>query len=196
MNDIISKFNLYELFRILLPGSYVTMSIYESNKKYFSLEALSTPEIVLISFLSALVLGTIIYSADFCRLFKSIIRNLPTNLLEKNHQIEFPNGKHRENEHKYYSWYENASINSKIKTELQSGLYHMSINIAFVSFISLVLSLFSKMNLSYLQFSYALFIASGLSAIIIVKCRLSHQWKRNYWEYLEDNDLPNPNSRE
>lgn len=197
MGSLISKFTLYELFRILLPGSYLTFLFFELFRSYFHSFSLYWPEITLLAFLSSLIFGIIIYSLDLCRYFKCHIKNLPTNLMESNYPQFYPKNEPDKNEHKYYEWYENAEINSKVKTELQSGLYHLSINIAFVSTIGFLVGLVilsQTNNWFYIIFNFALSIFSLLSAFSIVKKRLSRQWLRNFWEFEEKIILPQLNN--
>lgn len=191
MGNLISKFNLYELFRILLPGFYLVYLFYELFKDYFINKSGLTewPIVTLIVVIFSLIIGTIIYSLDFCRLFKNVIKNIPTNLMTENYPQLYPKSKERENEHKYYEWYENAELNSKTKTELQSSLYHLSINIAFVALIgiSVGLVILSKDCSSwfYIISNIILFFLSLISACCIIKRRLKYQWQRNYWEFEE-----------
>jgi len=203
MNNIISKFNLYELFRILLPGSYFAFIILDAFHKHFSLylNNLDSFGSILLFTIFSLILGTIVYGLDICRWFKNKIIKMPTNLLEEKHSDLYPNPKkprrnyqERRNEHKYYEWYENATINSKTKTELQSGLYHLSINFAFVSVwgigINIIIAIINgKIPITFYN-PFSLFVLSSLAALVIVKRRLRHQWERNFWEY-EDQKVYN-----
>ncbi|KUG26974.1 hypothetical protein ASZ90_003177 [hydrocarbon metagenome] len=195
MGNLVSKFNLYELFRIILPGSYV---VYVSHSVYDSwLLEISEPTnwlvVTLIALILSLIIGSIIYSLDLCRLFKNCIKTLPTNLMTKNYPELYPHGKEycRKNEHVYYEWYENSEINSKVKTELQSGLYHMSVNIALVALIGLCAALFTEEpNIAFLRLNFMLVLLSVISAIVVVNFRLKHQWKRNYLEFEKEIILP------
>lgn len=195
MGNLVSKFNLYELFRIILPGSYV---VYVSHSVYDSwFLKISEPTnwlvVTLIALILSLIIGSIIYSLDLCRLFKNCIKTLPTNLMTQNYPELYPHGKdnYRKNEHVYYEWYENSEINSKVKTELQSGLYHMSVNLAFVALIGLTAIFFTQEpNLFFLRLNFILFILSVISAIVVVNFRLKHQWKRNYLEFEKEVILP------
>lgn len=195
MSNFISKFNLYELFRIILPGLYVIYVAYSLQNDWFweTDEEVSWAIVTVIVIIFSLIIGTIIYSLDLCRLFKYCIPTLPTNLMAKNYPELYPPGKEnaRRNERAYYEWYENSKFNSKIKTELQSGLYHMSVNLAFVALIGLTVTFFTQEpNISLLRLNFILFILSVISAIVVVNFRLKHQWNRNYFEFEKEVILP------
>jgi|GEM_PF-2371312 len=188
MDGFFGKFNLYELFRILLPGAYFVYCACDFLK-YFNLLS-NAPDNVyiatLVTFVFSLIAGSLIYALDLCRLFKNCITLLPTKLLEYYYREDFPVDSERLNEHKYYSWYEESKIGNKARVELQSGLYHLSINIAFAALIGIVegviiCCLFS--NNFLLLSNLSLFLLSGLSAFAIVNRRLKWNWQRNYWDY-------------
>jgi hypothetical protein len=193
VNEMLSKFNLYELFRILLPGSYFVYISYELLLVKVKLvpSNYDWPLTTLLGFVLSLISGTIIYSLDVCRLFKVFIKRVPTNLMTEHHPDLYPQGKENErlNEHKYYEWYENCNKKSKTKTELQSGLYHLSINFVFTSVLGLLFSLFVLKNNDLIfekGLNLAVFCLSVISAIVVVSRRLQFQWERNYWEFEEE----------
>lgn len=186
MDNLLSKFNLYELFRILLPGSYFVYLFFQ----VFGGNILPGftnhwwAEIALIYFIFSLLTGTFIYSLDLPRLFKGIIKNLPTNLMSKHHQELYSKLSEREVERIYYMWYENSKSKSKVKTELQSGLYHLSVNFFFVSFLGLVIFLLKCNCNDYIfRLNTLIMFCSAIASFSIVKFRLSHQWRRNYLEF-------------
>lgn len=189
MNDIISKFNLYEYFRILLPGFYSVYIIYEWLKS--SNSALLSKNDLIISLLIivfSLLIGTLIYAIDLCRLFKKMNSSLPTNMMEEEYPEKYPKSKKRKNEHIYYSWYNNAPQPIRSKTELQSGLYHLSMNFALVALFGIISCLFridfcSIKNIEFLQMNIALFILAVITAFVIVNRRLKYNWLSNYWTF-------------
>ena len=72
MGNFISKFNLYEYFRILLPGAYLTFLIYVVYKCFLTknLGHYHWSVIILLLVISSLILGALIYSWDFPRFLK------------------------------------------------------------------------------------------------------------------------------
>ncbi|MCF8239743.1 MAG: hypothetical protein K9J16_00045 [Melioribacteraceae bacterium] len=199
MNAIISKFNLYEYFRILLPGSYLTLIGYLVLQDIFDRNVghLHWSNSVLLIVIISLVLGSLIYSFDLPRLFRNQINFLPTNLMEQEFPNEFPQDRSRENEHIYYSWYENSENKSKTKTELLSGLYHLNVNFAACAILGILVGLFMvfvKDDGFILFLNIILLVFSSLAAFTIVKCRLRFQWQRNYWQFRDEIILPNQES--
>ncbi len=195
MSDLISKFNLYALFRILLPGFYTVYLVYELFKDSFLKDAKSFEWSIqsLLIFVFSLLIGTLIYTLDFCRAFKNLIDKLPTNLMAKNHQQLYPKDNERENEHIYYEWYENSNLKSKTKTELQSGLYHLSGNFILITTIGIPITVFiycNQGNSFHLISNGVLFFLSILATFSIVNFRLKYQWQRNYWEFEQEIILP------
>lgn len=186
MDSVISKFKLYEYFRILLPGSYLTFLIYLSyyhtlndifNSFHWSI-------IALIVIISSLLLGIIVFSLDFARLVKSSY--LPTKIMSAEFPSKYPAKKVRENEHIYFSWYEKSQNKSKTKTELFSGLYHLCLNFLFCSIIGLIIGIIFCCKYNYdfiLVLNLILFVMSLSSSFLILNCRLRYQWQRNYWEF-------------
>lgn len=136
-----------------------------------------------------MILGIIIYSLDLCRMFKHCIKNMPTNLMTRYYPFLFPADKESENEHLYYEWYENSPLQSRVKTELQSGLYHFTINIASVSLLGILFGtiiLVLRNDSFVIILNVILLFLSALAAITLVKKRLNKQWLRNYWEFERD----------
>lgn len=192
MNNLISKFNLYEYFRILLPGAYLTFLVYIAFKDSFDarIGQLHWSNSVLLIIVASLILGSFIYSLDLPRIFKKSINFLPTNLMEINYPDVYTPSNDREIEHIYYSWYEQSDNKSKNKTEILSGLYHFNINFAACSILGIIIGLFilcSKSDGFILYLNLAILFFSALSAFTIVKCRLRFQWQRNFWQFEEDN---------
>jgi hypothetical protein len=188
---MLSKFNLYELFRILLPGSYYTIMVLVYSRICLNdiTEKYGWPIIVILAFVFSLISGSVIYSLDICRIFKNRIRRMPSNLMSERYPGLYPPEEERLNEHKYYEWYENCNKNSRKKTELQSGLYHLSVNFAYTSLIVVVAGFFVKpyhKNEYIVYFNWAIFVLSSFSAFVVVFCRLQFQWERNYWEFEEE----------
>jgi len=199
MGNFISKFNLYEYFRILLPGAYLTFIVYLVLQSTLDSKIghLHWSNSVLLIVISSLVLGSLIYSFDLPRIFKNKIDFLPTNMMEKEFPNDFPKNKERENEHIYYSWYEKSENKSKTKTELLSGLYHLNVNFAACAILGILLGLYmvlAKCDAFILLLNLFLLLFSSLTAFTIVKCRLRFQWQRNYWQFRDEFILPNQES--
>jgi hypothetical protein len=188
MEGFLSKFGLYEIFRIILPGSYFLFLCYIPSKaaldSFFIQFHWAAIAIVLAC--CSFALGSLIYALDIARLFKSWIDFLPTNLMCKEFKHLFPPTNVMENEHIYYQWYEKSNNKSKAKTELQSSLYHFALNFSFCALFGIGVGIYMlwKLNTNFvLIINVALFIFTSLSALLIVKVRLRYQWRRNYWEF-------------
>lgn len=190
MGSFISKFNLYEYFRILIPGAYLTFLGYLLFKSPLDnhIGNLHWSNSVLLITISSLVFGSFIYSIDIPRFFKNKIDLLPTKLMESDFPDLFPKTKEMEriNEHQYYQWYEKSENKSKTKTELLSGLYHLNVNFAACSILGLIIGSIiccrdGESNI--LLMNIVLLLLSSLTAYSIVMRRLQYQWQRNYWEF-------------
>lgn len=187
MNTIISKFNLYEYFRILLPGSYLTIHLYFLLQYFSSIYLVTLPWwlIVLFGLFFSIVFGSLLYSLDIPRLFKYSIGYIPTNLMRKEFPNRYKNFSERELEHEYYQWYEKSTNKSKAKTELLSGLYHLTINLSATAIIvCIAFCVIPNIGCWFIKvLNIIILISSSLSAFLIVNCRLRYQWQRNYWEF-------------
>ena len=194
MGSLISKFNLYELFRILIPGFYIVFMVYICIGNYIKtqLNEIQWPETTLLVIVFSLIWGGIVFALDIPRFLKGLIKNMPTSLLKENHNDRYGKYSERMLEHIYYEWYENTNIKSKTKTELLSSIYHLAVNFAAISSIGIVVGAIILIN-SCCKTSFPfisnliLFFSSTLLAIIIVMRRLNHQWFRNYLEFRDSN---------
>lgn len=186
MREFISKFNIYEYFRILLPGTYLTFIFYFSFYHQINNILLSFHWFLigLLVIISSLLLGSIVFSLDLARLYSG--KYLPSKLMSAQFPSKFPSSKLRENEHTYFAWYEKSQNKSKAKTELFSGLFHLSLNFLFCSIIGLIMGLFFYCKYTYnvlLIINICLLIMSATSSFLVLFCRLRFQWQRNYWEF-------------
>ncbi len=135
MNSIMSSFKLYEILRIIIPGFYLTSIFYVILKNCFELdEKCFNNDVIsgIIFVVFSIFIGGALYSIDYPRLFRGIVKDLPTTLMRKNNPELYRGKTDREVEEEYYIFYYTLESDSKIKTETQSGFYHLFLNLSLV----------------------------------------------------------------
>lgn len=140
--------------------------------------------------IAGILIGGILYSMDIPRWFSKCYSTLPSNLIKKNNDLSIKddlNKRYEENE--YYKFYYKNSSDSKYKTEIQSGFFHLFVNMSFVTlvatFIYIPVCCLTNNSSPFLIINSTFFIISSLSAIIIYHQKLKYSWKRNYEEFIE-----------
>lgn len=189
--NILSSFSLYEIFRVLIPGFYSVIMITDTLNIYkvVSEQGMDNFGFVLLFTIAAILFGGFLYALDIPRWFSKCFPSLPSNLIKKNKDLANPpNGHNRFEENEYFKFYYKHSSDSKYKTEIQSGFFHLFINISFVSLIGLLVyaiaSFYSKNVNPFVIINFIFFIISVLSAFIIYHQKLKYSWQRNYEEFL------------
>ncbi len=191
MNSIMSSFKVYEILRIIIPGFYLTSMIYIILKVCYELneKCIDNDFIIGILFIVfAIFIGGTLYSIDYPRLFRGILRDLPTNLMRKNNPGLYLGKEDREVEEEYYLFYYRLDSDSKIKTEIQSGFYHLFLNMSLVGLISFIIIAFHCDCFCltfFLWLNFSFLILGLLSAASMYKFRLRFSWKKNYNEFVE-----------
>lgn len=196
MNNYISEFKLYEIFRILMPGTYTVVMLFSVFDCYMP-QGNDTILVSLMMFILAVFFGSIFYAADLCRIYNITttwkwsnktpdiikLKFLPTNLMRS---LLFENKEilQRDLEHKYYNWYHFSD--TKTRTELQSGLYHLFTNFLFASLIIFVLNKFINDFKDVNMISLYVMVLSILGVLLIYNMRLKHSWERNFAQYVND----------
>lgn len=192
MNNILSSFTLYEILRIILPGFYFVINVFLYVQNVFNENEFDSFLIISLSLIFTILVGAAIYSLDLPRWLKPILKRLPTNRMKNDPFFALYNfSEKRGEENLYYDFYYQQNSDLKVKTEIQSGFYHLFINLLFIGLIFLVLHFHAFFFLEKLSIvlpfliNLVLCFISGISTIIIYKNKLSYSWDRNYNEFKE-----------
>lgn len=131
MNNVISLFTLYEIFRIIVPGAYLVLSINKILQQQGTILSINFSEFEITFFLAVLsvISGIIIYSLDIAYRLKFVRNYLPSAVLKK----EFANVDRNTIFNKYYHVYDNLHTEFKYNTEKHSNFYHLTVNLVFVN---------------------------------------------------------------
>lgn len=187
MNNLTSAFSLYEVLRILLPGFYTTIMLKQIVISAFPLkfEYPDSPDGLLIFIVLSVVVGGLLYSIDVPRWFKSLYETLPSNLIEKSKLLDKPaHGDQRYFQNEYFKFYYELNADTKFKTEIQSGFFHLFMTMAFVNIgFTIAYSLIctnSGLIWEYRMLNALLSVVNILAAFIMYKQKLKYSWKRNF----------------
>jgi hypothetical protein len=202
MNNFISSFTLYEFLRILMPGTYLTLTISQFVRyiypEYDTITAgtrFNQVEATIIFGIISIIMGVFIYSIDNPRLLGYIFKNLPSNIIKRSN----PGAKNITVLNSYFGFYDSLPDAVKIKTEKQSGFLHLAINMAFVNIISLILLTIVLISgkLEFVQMPYfkahfvmdiLLLVISIISAYLIYVKRLKYTYERSVELYFKSEE--------
>ena len=189
MGNYLSAFTIYEMLRIVIPGFYATIMLEEVLRIYSSENIFSTDknlEYYIIFFITSVILGAFIYSLDFCRIYKNWLDYLPTNMIKEEYPEKIKDYGEREIENLYYRFYYKLPVANKVRTEIQSGIYHLFSSITFASLIFLILFIilsYSCERIIFIRINLYVLLSSLAFTISIYKLRLRYSWKRNFEEF-------------
>ncbi|MDE3057024.1 MAG: hypothetical protein KGJ59_03595 [Bacteroidota bacterium] len=193
MGNFVSAFSLYEVLRILLPGFYTAIMIKNSVFAHIYRNPIYSDRVDgwIIFLILSVALGGFLYSIDVPRWFKPLYKTLPSNLIEKNHNLELPRGETgRYFENEFFKFYYRIEADAKFKTEVQSGFFHFFMTMAFIGLVfTLVYSFLISNNplgCEYRMLNASVFILCLCSAIIMHEQKLKYSWKRDYDLFVED----------
>jgi len=182
MNNLTSAFSLYEVFRILLPGTYVCLAAFDFMDKWrLGYEVFQNSTInTALNIIIIIMVGLFFYSFDFPRMLRRFQRSLPTIQIKLRHS-NIDDDKIRNS---YFDFYDDLDLKFKFKHEKYSGYFHLSLNMALTSSI---IFLFSVLSCCYNHFSYFLLISILILALsLIVSFNLYHYRLRDsYQRHLE-----------
>lgn len=190
MGNYLSAFTIYEVLRIIIPGFYLTSMIYVVLTKCHNICDYCFDNDIILSvvyIVFSIFIGGGLYSIDYPRLFRSLLNDLPTNLMKKYNPELYRGKEDREIEEKYYNFYYELNNDSKTKTEIQSGFYHLFLSMSLVGLISFIILAFnccySGLNF-YLWLNFIFIVLGLIFATLIYKVRLKYSWRRNYHEFI------------
>jgi|SRR4030095_12984524 len=202
MNNFISSFTLYEFLRILMPGTYLTLTISQFVRyiypEYDTITAgtrFNQVEATIIFGIVSIIMGVFIYSIDNPRLLGLFFKNLPSNIIKR----KYPDAKNITVLNSYFGFYDSLPDAVKIKTEKQSGFMHLALNMAFVNIISLILLLIVLISgkpdfvqMPYFKAHFAmdivLVLISIFSAYLIYAKRLKFTYERSVELYFKSDE--------
>lgn len=186
MNNLTSTFSLYEVFRILMPGTYVSLAFLDFFEKWnldyevFSDNALETT----LNIIVIILVGLFFYSWDIPKVLRRFQKNLPSLKIKERHP-------HIDNEiilNSYLDFYDELDIEFKVKHEKYSGYFHLSLNmivtsiiIFIVGFISWWIGFFSY----FVPISMFIVILSIVTAVNIYYFRLKRSYTRHLKKYYD-----------
>ncbi|WP_290664087.1 hypothetical protein [Ignavibacterium sp.] len=182
MNNLTSAFSLYEVFRILLPGTYVCLAAFDFlnrwglDYKIFDDSTLNTALNIII----IIIVGLFFYSFDFPRKLRKKQKILPSIRIKNKHP-EIDEEKIRNS---YFDFYDDLDIKYKYKHEKYSGYFHLSLNMALTSFIILLVSLVNIPLGYFSDFIYVSSLILILSVIIAINIYLI-RFKSSYQRHIE-----------
>lgn len=184
MNNLTSAFSLYEVFRILLPGTYVCLAAFDFMDKWglgnevFKNSTINTALNIII----IIMVGLFFYSFDFPRMLRSFQKSLPTVQIKLKHS-DIAEDKIRNS---YFDFYDDLDIKFKYKHEKYSGYFHLSLNMSLTSSLIFLVSLLSCCcnHFSYFLFiSLLILILSLIVSFNIYQYRLKHSYHRHLEKY-------------
>lgn len=192
MNNILSSFTLYEILRIILPGFYfmTNIAIYCVNTVSFHNQTIPEVYQAIIFITLSILVGGVIYSFDLPRIYKPFLRALPTNRIRRRFNLDNAQIREMDLENLYNQFYYSLAGDSKMKTEIHSGFYHLFINMFFTSFFLAVLfycilPYHPILTLNLSKANVVIYVICFIGAIITYIQRLRRSFRRNFSEFLE-----------
>ena len=185
MNNIVSKFSLYEVLRLIVPGFYVTTVLYIVLVPSLAgiNEELGYLNLTLFIFAS-LVMGTLIYTLNFPRWLRSWEKELPSVKIKKRHKevdsvvVDAV----------FFSSYDTMPQGLRQRVELYSSFYFFSVTIAYCSLILTVVMAYrlwesgnAEEFLFYLLLQMGLCFGSAISAYRIFHEKLKGLYARQLY---------------
>lgn len=189
MNDLSSKFGLYEMLRILIPGFYCsTMSIIIFENIGINYQILTTNNVmgsVLYLFIS-IILGLFIYSFDIPKNY-FLKKSLPTAQIKS----EYTHLKYEDINNSYFTYFYNSPQESKLRSDSFLGFFHFCINNFTVSILMVLLIVCVNHTVcSYLfLFNIGVVILSLITARLLFIYRIRHVFKRQLVEYYKSKEF-------
>jgi hypothetical protein len=184
MTNLTSTFSLYEVFRILLPGTYVCLAAFDFLNKWgvgnevFQDSTINTALNIII----IIMVGLFFYSFDFPRMLRRFQKSLPTVQIKIKHS-DIADDKISNS---YFDFYDELDINFKHKHEKYSGYFHLSLNMTLTSILIFLVSVLSNCcnHFSYFLFiSLLILVLSIIVSFNIYHYRLKHSYQRHLEKY-------------